>query len=190
MTNINTNLLVAVQTGDIDRARTLLKRTGDPNYSEESGYTLLHWATQQGDVEMMKLLVKHGAELNAADENGITPLFNASGEGDVDVVEHLLRLGADPNAITQMGTSLHNACAYAHEGVAQLLIENGANVNAVDEEGRTPLFDAVGSGSLNLVQLLLSNGAFVDKPDCNNQVPADLVEGTDRQSILRKLNQI
>jgi len=51
--------------------------------------------------------------------------------------------GGHPQAKTNRGhTPLHNAALYNHKGVAELLIANGADVNAKDAYGFTPLDEA------------------------------------------------
>lgn len=53
----------------------------------------------------------------------------------------------------------HLACWYGHLDFVKVLIEHGgANVNAKDNEGKTPLHEACDNGKLELVQLLLNQG--------------------------------
>lgn len=57
-------------------------------------------------------------------------------------------------------TPLITACRYNHYGAAKVLIENGADVNAADYCGDTPLIRAVDSGAdPEVIKLLLDNGA-------------------------------
>ncbi|MHC4112111.1 MAG: ankyrin repeat domain-containing protein, partial [Planctomycetota bacterium] len=49
--------------------------------------------------------------------------------------------------------------------VAKLLIDNGADVNAKNEYGRTPLHTAAGGGNEQMVELLIERGAQVDVKD-------------------------
>jgi ankyrin repeat protein len=51
---------------------------------------------------------------------------------------------------------LHEACNLGHERIVQLLIKAGANVNADDAWGNTPLQYAAGQGSIELIRLLVS----------------------------------
>ncbi len=57
---------------------------------------------------------------------------------------------ADCQAITP----LHQACISGNVSAARLLIENGADMNAVDYHGRTPLHHAIRNEHLAVVQLL------------------------------------
>ena len=56
-------------------------------------------------------------------------------------------------------TALHYAVKYREYDIAELLIEKGANVNAVDIYDWHPLMYAVNDGNLELAELLLQNGA-------------------------------
>ena len=83
------------------------------------------------------------------------------------MVTLLVELGADVNYAPRYGTALHNAAAHGNEEIAAYLIAQGAEVNALDNEGETPLFLAAMHGQIELVRLLLANGA--DKEVQNNE---------------------
>src|SRR5262245_10294394 len=79
-------------------------------------------------------------------------------------------LGVDVNAVSYSDgtTALHRASQGGHAAVVEYLLSIGANVNARDMHGRTPLILAAGSGTkqrIDLVRLLLSRGAFVNAVD-------------------------
>ncbi|XP_066926345.1 myotrophin-like [Clytia hemisphaerica] len=68
--------------------------------------------------------------------------------------------GFDVNADVGMGRSLiHCAADYGQCEVLEFLIASGANVNAPDKHGITPLLNAIFEGHTNAVKLLLAKGA-------------------------------
>lgn len=101
-------------------------------------------------------------------------LFDAIIEGNEEKVRGLLEQeqGANPNAADENDwTVLHEACSRAHIGIIRLLLEKGANVNAVYSEGQTldkienitPLYllcKKLGN-SKSIIRLLWEHGAEV-----------------------------
>jgi ankyrin repeat protein len=59
-------------------------------------------------------------------------------------------------------TPLMYACEVGHVGIAEDLIENGANVNSLDSDGKMAIVYASKNGWLDLVKLLVKNGAKLD----------------------------
>ena len=98
-------------------------------------------------------------------------LGKAVQEGDRKNVEKLLGDGAKANVKGSWGHSLlHIAAATssAHPErsleIARLLLEAGADVNAVSKSGVTPLHETVFSGSPKMAELLIKKGAIVNAP--------------------------
>jgi uncharacterized protein len=56
-------------------------------------------------------------------------------------------------------TPLHIACIRGNEPDVDMLLRNGANVNAIGDMGATPLHDAIGQNHIHVVRLLLAAGA-------------------------------
>ena len=61
-----------------------------------------------------------------------------------------------------MGTPLHIAAALGHTGVVQLLVSHGANVDAADEAGLSPLDHAIRNGKDATAVYLLESSARAD----------------------------
>jgi hypothetical protein len=67
-------------------------------------------------------------------------IFTAAGDGDLARVAELVASGVSVNAQDDFGyTALHAACSYRNVEIAKWLIEHGADVRAVDEDGDTAL---------------------------------------------------
>lgn len=82
----------------------------------------------------------------------------------------LLSLGVDIDKTdSNHGTALHWAAYRGHEDICDLLVQRGANVNALtsDEEKQSVLMWAAIEGNLKIVKLLVENGADLDY--CDNR---------------------
>jgi hypothetical protein len=89
--------------------------------------------------ELTRWLVEQGADLSAGDSYGETPLHARARhwQGRIDI---LLKLGADVHqGEGGRGTPLHFAAAVGNSDTAQLLLQHGARVDALNSDNQTPL---------------------------------------------------
>jgi ankyrin repeat protein len=127
-------------------------RRGD--YVSRAGYagaTPFWLASMYGDVETMKVLVAAGADWRLASRNGTTPLMVAAGLGQtdsrivpepklLDAVKYLVSLGGDVNQANTGGqTAMHGAAGISGHAIIGYLASQGANLEAKDKGGRTPI---------------------------------------------------
>lgn len=118
----------------------LLNYGADVNRKTNDGYTRLH----EADAALAALLLEHGADVNAVADDGYTPLFYAA-RTNADSVALLLEYGAEVNVVADNGdTPLLAVIDYLADGggsdgvaILRVLLENGADVDAKDLEGRT-----------------------------------------------------
>lgn len=100
-----------------------------------SGWTILHVAVRLQNNEVVQFLCNRGADVNIVSPTlfNTTPLHMAVLLGLQDIVKILLeRDGVDLNKIDGLGrTCLHIASEKGHEGIANLLIQRGAQVSPV-----------------------------------------------------------
>ncbi len=146
-----TALKMAVDRGELDLVRFLLDNGADVNARLKDGSTPLMWATIPGREEVAKLLLSRGADVHAKAKNDSTALTWAALVGNADL-EILLRTHG-----AEMTLSLAVILRDTRE--AQRLLHEGADVNARDEYGRSPLMDAAKNGDLKMVRLLVANQA-------------------------------
>lgn len=168
-----TALMVAVVHGRVETARVLLKKGANVNATAnfpdsgatvpQRGVTALMQASASGDLPMVKLLVEHGADVNARDSEGATALM---GTMDGKVVAYLLEHKADPNVKDRAGnTALINLAKHSRFGdasavaAAEALLSKGADVNAANRQGETPLGAAEQTGKDELATLFKNAGA-------------------------------
>ena len=88
-------------------------------------------------------------------------IYHASEIGNTEAVKKHITAGTDLNKKRNGMTSLHYAALYRHKEIMNLLVVNGANVNAKDERRTTPLHRAALTGKKEVAKLLIANGADV-----------------------------
>ncbi|MDB4794760.1 ankyrin repeat domain-containing protein [bacterium] len=147
--------------GDIEAVKEFLAAGVDVNAKDEVESTPLHGAAQYGHLETVELLIAKGADVNAKDEDGETPLDDAEGETAVLLRKH----GGKTSYWFKAGESIHIATVAGHIEAVKQHLAAGAEVNAKDEDGLTPLDHAVWGGHTEVAELLIANGADVNAKD-------------------------
>jgi ankyrin repeat protein len=115
---------------------------------------------------MAKMLIESGADVDSRDNSGTTPLMEAAVAAHLDVATLLFEKGADVNAISTDGrTALMGAVGADGDNdlkslyMVQFLLDLGANVNAMDNSGYTPLAIAQQWDAYRIAEILLEYGA-------------------------------
>ncbi len=153
--------------------------------------TLLHEVAGQGSLPIVELLLHLGADPNARDQWGHPPLYfvgNASqGVNGADVVRVLVQGGANVNAQERLKhcTALHMAARRGNIPVAEALLDCGADLEARDKLGETPLRRAVNCGKAEMVAFLISRGADVQTKGKSGLTPWQVARGTAMKQLLQ-----
>jgi len=104
---------------------------------------------------------------------GITVLHFAAKAGNVDSITQLLDWGLDlndPETGSQDRNPLHMAIEEQEENAVTLLLNRGADPNAVQQSGWRPLMQACKNGNLMICQALIKAGAKTEgKEKCSPQ---------------------
>lgn len=138
-----TPLLRSLRYNQIDIAQELLKHHADINAVDAFHVSAMQVAAVAGHENSVECcLQQQGGQgmMAQKDDEGSTPLLAAVRKAHVAVVDHLLEAKSPPNLADNSGRSpLLYALAVFELDIVQLLIGNGANVNAEDEHGKTVL---------------------------------------------------
>jgi ankyrin repeat protein len=209
-----TPLHAAAEQGESAVAEGLILKGAEVNARAANGQTPLHVAAARGSYGTLEVLLKHKADPNAKDHQRRTPVQLAIGYDGA--VSTLLAAGAEPSDIlvaafagradlvkgfitrdknavaakTPDGdTPLHLAVCLGHLKVAEILLDNGADVNARDSSQITPLHRAVTLAGPEMVALLLSRKADRGAKSWNGKTPLDFARERDRTEIIPLLEK-
>ncbi len=162
------------------------------------GYERFSDALSLSDFLENELLIAHKAhrveQAQAELEAAALPLTEASfmyavDNSDVHAVRNFLRVGFSPDIRDENGVPLlSHAIRQGNEGIMRLLIEHGANVNAVsDDRANTPLMEAATRGDVAVVRRLLEAGADLDLKTKYGQTALMLAVGEARVGVAQLL---
>ena len=163
-----TELIVAVERGDLKKVKSLIKAGADVNKPGGNlmwGKSPLMMSMLQKRYDIFSFLIEHEADVNAKDEDGNFPLIVISKYNlDIKFLKKLVDHGADINARNKNGEQfVHSVSRSYREQDKELLeyaISKGANINSQGKWG-TPLHHAVQSGNVEGVKILVDLGADV-----------------------------
>lgn len=140
---------------------------------------------------LAEALLDKGAEVNAADHEGSTALSYALQYRKLGMIDALLKKGADPNVknVYNGMTLLHVACNMGLDREVAKFIAAKADVNAKDNQGRTPLHLAVLNtyGAADMVRALLKAGADPLAEDTSKFTPYDMSTSLDKRAATELL---
>lgn len=166
---LSTPLLTACESGNPDAVALLLKYNADPNKRVAGGFNALEavYNTDTGRAarfETIPMLLDYGVDLTYAasltrtDHVAFREVFLATDDTAAQSIALLELYTNIPESLTDAsGTTLLGKC---HSPiVADWLIRKGADVNAANDNGNTPLMYAAERGYREIIEVLILNGA-------------------------------
>ena len=181
------SLYRAIQAGDLNQIKRHLHHDTDINQPDREGQMPLHVAAERGRLVISRLLIEHGARLDASNRSGHTPLEVAVLAGKIQVAELLLKKGADLDAQALLFEAVRVNANF--RDVFEFLVRQGANVNAADGKGETPLLLATRLGHRLLAKRLIDSGADVNLPNEAGMAPLAVARESGNRDIVRLLKR-
>ncbi|XP_055848446.1 serine/threonine-protein phosphatase 6 regulatory ankyrin repeat subunit A-like [Episyrphus balteatus] len=115
-------------------------------------------------LPIVKDLMMYGFSVEADDINDIALLQNALKMGYIEIIQDLVKHGLDLNSNKE--ENFHIAVKNKQLQLAKLLLMHEPDVNAIDENGKPPIFYSVQNSDLDMYKLILLHGGNVNKcPD-------------------------
>ena len=182
-----TPLAFASVKGHKDVVQVLIQKGANVKPAGKSRINPLLFAVYKGHKDIVELLLENGAELGLKGRQKWGLLHEAVYEGHKDVAEFLIKKGLDPDQRDYSGkTPLHVIIYWKRERVdiVRLLLDSGADVNAVTDRGSTPLHLAAACGFEKCVALLLERGAAIDSMDELGRTPLYMAGRSGGKSML------
>ncbi|GHV13533.1 hypothetical protein AGMMS49938_08250 [Fibrobacterales bacterium] len=161
--NSKTPLHIAARKNAVQTAEVLLKYGATLQVQSVSSKTPLHIAAKNNCVEMVRLLIEQGAVLDVFDYKKRSPLTVAVERGAFVVLQELLAAGASVHLQSEelKWSPLHYAAKIGDVNIIDLLLQNEADLDPLDEDGNTPLHIAARFGKEKAVKFLLLKKASV-----------------------------
>ena len=163
----------------------------DAKNAKDERTPLLIAAANANNTEVIDILIKAGSKIEEKDKYGYTALMLALKNNceHPDIAVSLIKYKADVNKTFDESSSTPLLLALGGQTgvkpkVIQALIDYGADVNAMDISGMTPLMYAARYSTEEIVKILLKAGADLNAKDKNGKTADDYV--WDNSKIYRK----
>ena len=171
-----------------------LGRSFDPDRWQRTrdGWTDLHYAVASREDEFVAFMLS-GAGRNRNDVNGPLDRRGSFG-GEVRIMygDYLPLALSDFFAVGPRGqTALHLAACCATEPIVRMLIASGADPDARDTNGKSPLFYAARTGNeqAGIAELLIASGAVVNAMDDEGKTPLEVARERNVSELVEVLQE-
>jgi len=183
-----TPLAVSSAGGSYDAAVELLNAKSLVDTRDNSGATPLYHAVSGDHITMIRLLLSNGADMHAHNARGLSP-FKLSLQKTAQITSEFFTPTLINRPDSNGESALHILVAY---GSGQELIvqacKAGANPNARNAKGETPLMTSVKKSDLNTAIALLGNGASIFALNADNIAPLSVIFGMDSGARIKILS--
>ena len=147
-------------------------------------------AAEGGHVELVANLLEKGARADGTDQSGCTALHWAGWGGHAEIGNQMYDEDANSHDSDddEPAEGEDELTSRPHEAVVEMLVREGADINARNLQGCTPLHWVAGAGSAPMIRCFLGYGATVDEEDSTGRTPIDRARETKDAEILELLD--
>ena len=181
-------LYLAVELGDLFVLQKLIDLGARVDVQSE-GKTPLSKAVEKGDIRVVALLLKNGANPSITDQDGILPLSKAVASSNLPIAKILLKKSKQGNADANWKNAIGEPIVQAairtkNPGMVQLLLNYGAQANALNYFDNSSLHIAAELGEVEIVKMLLNQGVDNTLENMMGETAYDLAKAQNHQQVL------
>lgn len=182
-------LLCCASENKPEEIKALIESGYDVDQRFDNGTTSLMMACCEDACDSVKMLISLGADINATDANGQTPLIYASMKNSENSAKLLLaekNIELEKKDITGSTALLRAVHCSCHE-IIQLLIQAGADINAVNFYGESVLIHSIIKKEWSAATELIKHGADVNYSDKMGRTPLIVAAKYGNTEIVKNL---
>ena len=168
-------LFEAIDQNDMQKAKKVIEK--NPSVlleTDQNKCTPLIHAIMKKSTDVAKLIIRNSDVQGIEYEcTGKTPIHFAVETCQLQIVRSLIEKGCNIEFVNKNNqkTPFFVACERGFKEIAELLIENEADINALSQNGNTALHIAAQNSLYDIVQMLLKHGADVNSLNSSNRTP-------------------
>jgi len=132
-----TPLMIFSEKGDIDNVKMIIDKEATIDLKCKNGRTALHYAAMSDNLELFKYLVEKGLKANSKDSINAEPIYYSIISKSNSILEYLISSGIRVQGRVKGKTYLMIAASKNNLRAVKTLITSGADINLVDEKGKT-----------------------------------------------------
>lgn len=187
--------------GYVEVVKMLMDAGADDTLKNSKGHTPAHCAVRNdkgGEAlsnEVRAKILRELKHLDIPGENGRTPLMQVQLldlTAPRDLLPIFLEKGADINRRDDLGMSalLYNAEHFCYKDVIKPMIQAGADIHIVDNDGNTALHYALESGDMSVARYLIKKGADYNLPNNDGVTPVQIAVEKGMDTVLDLMTDI
>jgi ankyrin repeat protein len=175
--------------------RILKKDINIINTVDDIGWSVLMFAVNNGYKDIVNLLIEKGADINIQAKNGFNALMTAiqgKTTNHTDIAKKLININANLELKNKKGnTSLMIAIDESKTEIANMIIKKNTNVINIqsDNDGYTPLMNAIEMNNIAIVKSLIEAGADITKKNNKGKTAFMMASNPENKQIIKLLSE-
>lgn len=179
-------LLIACKKGNEKKVLELLKAGVNVNTKDTYGETPLMYAAKRGNLDIVKILLDYRADVNETTNDGKTALMYACEANNIEMLKSMIIANKKEVGLKGLSKLLNN-CKKGNKEIIDILIDNGANLYAVDRKGKSVLVNAVDDENIDIINYLVEKGVSLNIVDKEGKTALMYAIDSDNTKMIKQL---